>query len=158
MAASLANGGLCPLSGDQVLSPMATRSMLSMMQVAGMKDYSTTFHFKTSVPAVSSSYGSLLAVVPGVLGLMAFSPELDACGNPWRAVHFCQKNKCNFNNSLPQFISLSFTHVHYNFHFNRTKHLVTGRILVKLHLLFLRHFRLFIFVQVIHIFFFFIKV
>lgn len=46
MAASLANGGLCPLSGDQVLSPAATRSMLSMMQVAGMKDYSTTFHYK----------------------------------------------------------------------------------------------------------------
>ncbi|XP_026166260.1 glutaminase liver isoform, mitochondrial isoform X2 [Mastacembelus armatus] len=91
MAASLANGGLCPLSGDQVLSPAAARSMLSMMQVAGMKDYSTTFHFKTSIPAASSSHGSLLAVVPGVLGLMAFSPELDACGNPWRAVHFCQE-------------------------------------------------------------------
>ncbi|XP_044211831.1 glutaminase liver isoform, mitochondrial isoform X2 [Thunnus albacares] len=91
MAASLANGGLCPLSGDQVLSPVTTRSMLSMMQVAGMKDYSTTFHYKTSIPAVSSSHGSLLAVVPGVLGLMAFSPELDACGNPWRAVHFCQE-------------------------------------------------------------------
>ncbi|XP_068169106.1 glutaminase liver isoform, mitochondrial isoform X2 [Antennarius striatus] len=91
MAASLANGGLCPLSADQVLSPAATRSMLSMMQVAGMKDYSTTFHYKTSIPAVSSSHGSLLAIVPGVLGLMAFSPELDACGNPWRAVHFCQE-------------------------------------------------------------------
>nr|XP_046249481.1 glutaminase liver isoform, mitochondrial isoform X2 [Scatophagus argus]XP_046249482.1 glutaminase liver isoform, mitochondrial isoform X2 [Scatophagus argus]XP_046249483.1 glutaminase liver isoform, mitochondrial isoform X2 [Scatophagus argus]XP_046249484.1 glutaminase liver isoform, mitochondrial isoform X2 [Scatophagus argus]XP_046249485.1 glutaminase liver isoform, mitochondrial isoform X2 [Scatophagus argus] len=91
MAASLANGGLCPLSGDQVLSPAATRSLLSMMQVAGMKDYSTTFHYKTSVPAMSSSRGPLLAVVPGVLGLMAFSPELDACGNPWRAVHFCQE-------------------------------------------------------------------
>ncbi|KAM7397228.1 hypothetical protein PAMP_020217 [Pampus punctatissimus] len=91
MAASLANGGLCPLSGDQVLSPATTRSMLSMMQVAGMKDYSTAFHYKTSIPAVSSSHGSLLAVVPGVLGLMAFSPELDACGNPWRAVHFCQE-------------------------------------------------------------------
>ncbi|KAF3706037.1 Glutaminase liver isoform, mitochondrial [Channa argus] len=62
IAASLANGGLCPLSGDQ-----------------------------TSIPAVSSSHGSLLAVVPGVLGLMAFSPEVDACGNPWRAVHFCQE-------------------------------------------------------------------
>ncbi|XP_068595036.1 glutaminase liver isoform, mitochondrial [Brachionichthys hirsutus] len=91
MAASLANGGLCPLSADQVLSPAATRSMLSMMQVAGMKDYSTTFHYKTSIPAVSSSHGSLLAVVPGVLGLMAFSPESDACGNPWRATHFCQE-------------------------------------------------------------------
>ncbi|KAF1386277.1 hypothetical protein PFLUV_G00092850 [Perca fluviatilis] len=63
MAASLANGGLCPLSGDQVLSPAATRCMLSVMQVAGMKDYSSTFHFK----------------------------ETDACGNPWRAVHFCQE-------------------------------------------------------------------
>ncbi|XP_060892152.1 glutaminase liver isoform, mitochondrial [Labrus mixtus] len=91
MAASLANGGLCPLSGDQVLSPTATRSMLSMMQVAGMKEYSTTFHYKTSVPAVCSGNGVLLAVVPGVLGLMAFSPELDACGNPWRAIHFCQE-------------------------------------------------------------------
>ncbi|XP_029909427.1 glutaminase liver isoform, mitochondrial [Myripristis murdjan] len=91
MAASLANGGLCPLSGDQVLSPVAVRSMLSMMQVAGMKDYSTAFHYKTSIPAMSSSHGALLAVVPGVLGLMAFSPELDASGNPWRAVHFCQE-------------------------------------------------------------------
>ncbi|XP_075884840.1 glutaminase liver isoform, mitochondrial isoform X2 [Nelusetta ayraudi] len=91
MAASLANGGLCPLSGDQVLSPVATRSMLSMMQVAGMRDYSATFHYKTSVPAMASCGGALLAVVPGVLGVMAFSPEPDACGNPWRAVHFCQE-------------------------------------------------------------------
>ncbi|XP_041652090.1 glutaminase liver isoform, mitochondrial [Cheilinus undulatus] len=91
MAASLANGGLCPLSGDQVLSPAATRSTLSMMQVAGMKDYSASFLYKTSIPAVCSSHGVLLAVVPGVLGLMAFSPELDACGNPWRAIHFCQE-------------------------------------------------------------------
>uniref|UniRef100_A0A665VSB6 glutaminase n=1 Tax=Echeneis naucrates TaxID=173247 RepID=A0A665VSB6_ECHNA len=90
MAASLANGGLCPLSGDQVMSPAATRSLLSMMQVAGMKDYSSVFHYKTSIPAASSSSGFLFAVVPGVLGLMAFSPELDAYGNPWRAVHFCQ--------------------------------------------------------------------
>lgn len=49
MAASLANGGLCPLSGDQVLSPVATKSMLSMMQVAGMKDYSATFQYKVQI-------------------------------------------------------------------------------------------------------------
>lgn len=46
MAATLANGGLCPLSGDQVLSPSSARAMLSMMQVAGMNDYSKLFHFK----------------------------------------------------------------------------------------------------------------
>uniref|UniRef100_A0A3B3Z713 glutaminase n=1 Tax=Periophthalmus magnuspinnatus TaxID=409849 RepID=A0A3B3Z713_9GOBI len=91
MAASLANGGLCPLSCDQVLSPAATRSLLSVMQTAGLKHHSTAFHFKVHmVPAASSSHGALLAVVPGVLGLMAFSPETDLCGNPWRALHFCQ--------------------------------------------------------------------
>ncbi|XP_036390576.1 glutaminase liver isoform, mitochondrial [Megalops cyprinoides] len=91
MAATLANGGLCPLSGDQVLSPSSTRSMLSMMQVAGMNDYSRTFHFKTSVPAKSSQSGGMLMVVPGVLGLMCWSPELDAFGNSWKSVHFCEE-------------------------------------------------------------------
>ncbi|KAG5839634.1 hypothetical protein ANANG_G00207000 [Anguilla anguilla] len=91
MAATLANGGLCPLSGDQVLCPSSTRNMLSMMQVAGMKDYSRIFHFKTSVPAMSSQSGGLLMVVPGVLGLMCWSPELDAFGNSWKSVHFCEE-------------------------------------------------------------------
>ncbi|XP_055011346.1 glutaminase liver isoform, mitochondrial-like [Boleophthalmus pectinirostris] len=60
-------------------------------RTAGLKHHSTAFHFKTSVPAASSSHGALLAVVPGVLGLMAFSPETDSRGNPWRALHFCQE-------------------------------------------------------------------
>ncbi|XP_051975813.1 glutaminase liver isoform, mitochondrial [Xyrauchen texanus] len=90
LAATLANGGLCPLSGDQVLSPHATRSTLSMMQVAGMNDYSRTFHFRTSVPAKSSRYGGVLIVVPGVLGLMCWSPGLDSNGNSLRGVHFCE--------------------------------------------------------------------
>uniref|UniRef100_A0A8B9HR20 glutaminase n=1 Tax=Astyanax mexicanus TaxID=7994 RepID=A0A8B9HR20_ASTMX len=91
LAATLANGGLCPMSGDQVISPSAVRSTLSMMQVAGMNDYSRIFHFKTSVPAKSSSSGVVLIVVPGVLGLMCWSPELDAHGNSWRGVHFCEE-------------------------------------------------------------------
>ncbi|XP_061077653.1 glutaminase liver isoform, mitochondrial isoform X2 [Conger conger] len=91
IAATLANGGVCPLSGDQVLCPSSTRNMLSMMQVAGMKDYSRIFHFKTSVPAMSSQSGGLLMVVPGVLGLMCWSPELDAFGNSWKSVHFCEE-------------------------------------------------------------------
>uniref|UniRef100_A0A3P8ZF73 glutaminase n=1 Tax=Esox lucius TaxID=8010 RepID=A0A3P8ZF73_ESOLU len=90
MAGSLANGGLCPLSGDQVLSPLATKSMLSMMQVAGMNNYSRMFHFKTSAPAKSSKSGLVLAVVPGVLGLLCWSPDLDCFGNCWKAVHFCE--------------------------------------------------------------------
>lgn len=48
LAATLANGGLCPMSGDQVLSSSAVRSILSIMQVAGMNDYSRKFHFKVN--------------------------------------------------------------------------------------------------------------
>ncbi|KAM9470334.1 glutaminase liver isoform, mitochondrial [Clarias gariepinus] len=91
LAATLANGGLCPMSGDQVLSTSAVRSTLSIMQVAGMNDYSRIFHFKTSLPAKSSSSGVVLVVVPGVLGMTCWSPELDAYGNSWRAVHFCEE-------------------------------------------------------------------
>ncbi|KAK1804402.1 hypothetical protein P4O66_020410 [Electrophorus voltai] len=79
------------MSGDQVLSPTAVRSALSLMQVAGMNNYSRVFHFKTSVPAKSSSSGVMLVVVPGVLGLICWSPELDAHGNSWRGVHFCEE-------------------------------------------------------------------
>uniref|UniRef100_A0A671MT21 glutaminase n=1 Tax=Sinocyclocheilus anshuiensis TaxID=1608454 RepID=A0A671MT21_9TELE len=96
LAATLANGGLCPLSGDQVMSPHAVRSTLSVMQVAGMNDYSRTFNFKTSVPAKSSQSGVVLIVVPGVLGLMCWSPGLDCNGNSWRGVHFCEVNKYFF--------------------------------------------------------------
>ncbi|KAA0701475.1 Glutaminase liver isoform, mitochondrial [Triplophysa tibetana] len=91
LAATLANGGLCPLSGDQVLSPPAVRCTLSMMQVAGMNDYSRAFHFRTSVPAKSSQSGVVLIVIPGVLGLMCWSPGLDSNMNSCRGVHFCEE-------------------------------------------------------------------
>ncbi len=45
---------------------------------------------QTSVPAKSSQSGVMLIVVPGVLGLMCWSPGLDCNGNSWRGVHFCE--------------------------------------------------------------------
>ncbi|XP_039628727.1 glutaminase liver isoform, mitochondrial [Polypterus senegalus] len=91
LAASLANGGLCPLSGDQVLSSDCVRNTLSVMQVAGMNDYSRTFHFKTSLPAMSSKNGTMQIVVPGVMGIMCWSTQLDTFGNSLMGVHFCQE-------------------------------------------------------------------
>ncbi len=46
------------MSGDQVMSPNAVRSTLSVMQVAGMNDYSRMFHFKVSfvTKLVNESY------------------------------------------------------------------------------------------------------
>lgn len=53
LAATLANGGVCPMSGDQVLSTSAVRNTLSTMQVAGMNDYSRTFHFKVTITCIN---------------------------------------------------------------------------------------------------------
>ncbi|MGH0166164.1 UNVERIFIED_CONTAM: hypothetical protein FKN15_050459 [Acipenser sinensis] len=46
---------------------------------------------KTSIPAKSSKNGLVLAVVPGIMGIACWSPELDAFGNSWKGVHFCQE-------------------------------------------------------------------
>ena len=46
MAATLANGGICPLTGDKILSSEAVRDTLSLMFSCGMYDYSGTFAFK----------------------------------------------------------------------------------------------------------------
>ncbi len=49
MAATLANGGICPLTGDKILSSEAVRDTLSLMFSCGMYDYSGTFAFKVSL-------------------------------------------------------------------------------------------------------------
>lgn len=48
MAATLANGGICPITGDRVLSAEAVRNTLSLMHSCGMYDFSGQFAFHVS--------------------------------------------------------------------------------------------------------------
>lgn len=52
MAATLANGGICPTTGERVLSTEAVRNTLSLMHSCGMYDFSGEFAFHVSVARV----------------------------------------------------------------------------------------------------------
>ncbi|XP_038864485.1 glutaminase kidney isoform, mitochondrial-like [Salvelinus namaycush] len=97
MAATLANGGICPITGEQVLSAEAVRNTLSLMHSCGMYDFSGQFAFHVGLPAKSGVSGAVLLVVPNVMGIMCWSPPLDRVGNSVRGIHFCQELVSLFN-------------------------------------------------------------
>ena len=66
MAATLANGGICPITGDQVLQPAAVRDVLSLMHSCGMYDYSGQFAFKVGSMAVATSVLVIEVVVGNI--------------------------------------------------------------------------------------------
>lgn len=97
MAATLANGGICPITGEQVLSAEAVRNTLSLMHSCGMYDFSGQMAFHVGVPAKSGVSGAVLLVIPNVMGVMCWSPPLDRFGNSVRGIHFCQDLVSFFN-------------------------------------------------------------
>ncbi|XP_067320016.1 glutaminase liver isoform, mitochondrial isoform X2 [Anolis sagrei] len=97
MAATLANGGICPITGEYVLSDEAVRNTLSLMHSCGMYDFSGQFAFHVGLPAKSAVSGAILLVVPNVMGVMCLSPPLDKGGNSTRGIGFCQELVSLFN-------------------------------------------------------------
>jgi glutaminase len=96
MAATLANGGVNPVTGRQVMKAENVPEVLAVMATAGLYDDSGKWLYATGLPAKSGVGGGIIAVSPGKFGIAVISPPLDAAGNSVRA----QKAIADISNAL----------------------------------------------------------
>ena len=84
MAATLANGGVNPTTGERVIGPGVCRRVLAVMATAGLYELSGDWLYEIGVPGKSGVSGGIVTASPGKGGLATFSPPLDAAGNSVR--------------------------------------------------------------------------
>lgn len=90
MAATLANRGVNPLTGDRAVAPRYIRDILSVMASCGMYNFAGEWNYRIGLPAKSGVSGGIIAVVPEQIGIAIFSPPLDERGNSIRGVKVCE--------------------------------------------------------------------
>ncbi len=90
MAATLGNGGVNPVTGQEVIDRDVTAHALTVMATCGMYDYAGEWLLRVGLPAKSGVSGGVVAVGPGQFGIGLFSPPIDAFGNSVRGVEASQ--------------------------------------------------------------------
>ncbi|WP_028660966.1 glutaminase A [Nocardioides insulae] len=89
MGATLADGGVNPRTGEQVVSAEVARDTLALLASCGLYERSGEWLFEIGLPAKSGVSGGIVAVSPGKGGLATFSPRLDTAGNSVRGQRAC---------------------------------------------------------------------
>ena len=97
MAATLANGGINPISGARALPAEQVERVLSVMATCGMYDYAGSWMYEVGMPAKSGVAGGIIAVLPGRFGIGIFSPRLDHKGNSVRGIEVCKRLSQDFS-------------------------------------------------------------
>jgi glutaminase len=81
MGATLADGGVNPLTKERVVDPAICHYALAVMATAGLYETSGDWLYEIGLPGKSGIGGGIVAVSPGKGGLGTFAPPLDAAGN-----------------------------------------------------------------------------
>jgi glutaminase len=89
IGATLANGGVNPMTGQRAIEQQCVKHLLSIMHSCGMYDYAGEWAYRVGIPAKSGVGGGILGVIPGQFGIGIFSPPLDSKGNSVRGVKVC---------------------------------------------------------------------
>jgi glutaminase len=85
MGATLANGGINPVTAKRVIAQANVPHVLAEMTMEGLYTTSGDWAYTVGLPAKSGVGGGLVAVSPGKMAIAAFSPPLDKAGNSVRA-------------------------------------------------------------------------
>jgi glutaminase len=85
MGATLANNGVNPATGEQVIHREDIPYILSAMTMAGLYDTSGSWAWHVGLPAKSGVGGGIVAVAPGKGAIAVFAPRLDEAGNSVKA-------------------------------------------------------------------------
>jgi glutaminase len=91
MAATLANKGINPTTGEQAIDSCYIKDILSVMYTCGMYNFAGEWAYKIGIPAKSGVSGGIIAVIPNVMGIGVFSPPLDSRANSVRGVKVCEE-------------------------------------------------------------------
>lgn len=86
MGATLAAGGVNPVSKERVIAADNAAPILAEMAMEGLYTASGDWAFNVGLPGKSGVGGGLLAIVPGELAIAAFSPPLNPAGNSVRGL------------------------------------------------------------------------
>jgi glutaminase len=81
MGATLADGGVNPITKQRVVDPQVCHYALAVMATAGLYETSGDWLYEIGLPGKSGIGGGIVTVSPGKGGLGTFAPPLDAAGN-----------------------------------------------------------------------------
>ena len=85
MGATLANGGINPITKERCIDSKHVPRVLAVMMMAGFYDESGEWAYDAGLPAKTGVGGGIVAVVPGKMALVGFAPPLNEAGNSIRA-------------------------------------------------------------------------
>ena len=91
MAATLANMGSNPVTGERVFDFQYIKDVLTVMFTCGLYDHAGEWAYRVGLPAKSGVGGGIIAVVNRQLGIAVYSPKLDAKGNSVRGIMACRE-------------------------------------------------------------------
>ncbi|MBW6398183.1 glutaminase A [Roseomonas sp. HJA6] len=84
MGATLADGGVNPVTKERVVDEDRCRRVLAVMATAGLYEQSGDWLYEVGLPGKSGVAGGIVTIAPGKGGLAVFSPPLDGAGNSVR--------------------------------------------------------------------------